>query len=164
MTLRRKPREANGCPELSEALTVLMRPTVRPVGSFRMATAADMQCRVMPRAKAPEPLQSKPRPRTHTRDESAHLGRVKALRCVLCIRLQMTQESHTDAHHPRTGQGGAQRAPDWLAAALCHDRCHQGDRGMHGDQSLLRQAKCDELDLVADTLQALFTGQQKGVI
>lgn len=123
-----------------------------------MATAADIASRAPQRAVHEAP--SKPRPRTHTPAESAYLGRVKALRCVLCVRLQMSQESVTDAHHPRTGQGGAQRAPDWLAAALCHDRCHQGPRGLHGDKSLLRQAQCDELDLTADTIKALITGKQ----
>jgi hypothetical protein len=87
--------------------------------------------------------------------EREHLGRVKRLRCVLCARLSLAQESATDAHHLRVGQGGAQRASDWLAAALCHDRCHQGPRGVHGDRSLLRQAKCTELDLLAWTLAAL---------
>jgi hypothetical protein len=165
MTLRRKPRPAaQASPELAHAFAALLPPTVRPVGTFRMATAADMQCRVMPRSKAPEPLQSKPRPRTHTRDESAHLGRVKALRCVLCARLGLSQDSQTDAHHTREDQGGAQRASDWLAIALCHEGCHQGPHGIHGDKARLRHAKCTELDLLADTLQALFTNQQKGVI
>ena len=146
-----------------ESASLLLSSTVRPVGRPRMATAADMQCRVLPRAKAPDALQSKPRPRTHTADESAHMGRVKALRCVLCARLGLTQESTTSAHHIRTGMGGQERAPDWLTVALCYE-CHQHDHGYHGDKQRLTQARCTELDLLADTLQALFTGKQKGVI
>lgn len=95
-----------------------------------------------------------------TEPESEHVGKVKRLQCVLCVRLGMPQESVTDAHHPRADQGGAQRAPHWLVAALCHDRCHQGPRGIHGDRSLLRQANCDELDLVAWTIQALMTKER----
>lgn len=83
------------------------------------------------------------------------MGRVKRLRCVLCVRLGLTQESITDVHHLREEQGGAQRASNWLVAALCHERCHQGRHGIHGDRSLLRQAKCTELDLLAWTLEAL---------
>jgi hypothetical protein len=100
-----------------------------------------------------------PRPRARrpaaTPAEREHMDRVAKLGCVLCFRLGLTQASKTDVHHVREDQGGAQRAPNWLVAALCHDRCHQGPHGIHGDRSLLRQAKCTELDLLAWTLQAL---------
>jgi hypothetical protein len=92
--------------------------------------------------------------RRRTEAESRHLGRVKALRCVLCTELGMTQQGTTEAHHIRAGQGGAQRASDWLAVALCED-CHRGPRGIHGDRSRLMQAKCTELDLLAWTLRDL---------
>ena len=91
--------------------------------------------------------------------ESAHMGRVKRLRCVLCARLGLTQTSITDVHHLREEQGGAQRASHWLTAALCHHGCHQGPHGIHGDRALLRQAKCTELDLLAWTLEALARGE-----
>lgn len=83
------------------------------------------------------------------------MARVAALRCVLCERLQLDPIGKTDVHHLREGQGMAQRASNWLVAALCHERCHQGTRGVHGDRSLLKQAKCTELDLLAWTLEAL---------
>lgn len=91
-----------------------------------------------------------------TAAEKRHMDRVAALRCVLCDRLGMFQQAgKTDVHHLRQGQGMAQRASNWLVAALCHERCHQGTRGVHGDRSLLKQAKATELDLLAWTLEAL---------
>jgi hypothetical protein len=57
-------------------------------------------------------------------------------------------------HHLRTGQGKGQRASDYLTVALCPD-CHQGPHGIHGDRSLLRIAKVEELDLLALTIEAL---------
>lgn len=84
--------------------------------------------------------------------------RCAKLRCVLCVALlgYDSQLGKTDVHHARTGQGGAERGPDMVIAALCHDRCHQGPRGIHGDKSLLKQAKVDELDLVALTARAIL--------
>lgn len=87
--------------------------------------------------------------------EREHMGRVKALACVLCRRLSLHQDSPTEVHHVRTEQGGAQRASHFLSAALCGEGCHRGPRGIHGDRSLLRQAKCTELDLLAWTLEDL---------
>ena len=83
------------------------------------------------------------------------MGRVKAMECVLCRLLGMQQESVTDVHHIREGQGMAQRASNWLVVPLCHSGCHQGPLGIHGDRSLLRIAKVDELDLLAMTIQEL---------
>lgn len=103
------------------------------------------------------PVQHKP-PRASTRATAAereHMGRVKRLRCVLCGLLGLVQTSPTDVHHIREGQGGAQRAPHRLTIPLCHDGCHQGPHGIHGDRALLRQAKCTELDLLALTYEAL---------
>lgn len=110
-------------------------------------------------AAAPLAVTEQPKPKTRrpraTDIEREHMGRVKRLRCVLCARLGQEQESITDVHHLREEQGGAQRASNWLVAALCHLRCHQGPTGIHGDRSLLRLAKCTEIDLLAWTLQAL---------
>lgn len=78
-----------------------------------------------------------------------HLATIAAMPCVLCELLGMTQTSKTDVHHIREGQGGAQRAPDMLTIPLCHATCHQGPQGIHGDRSLLRLAKVEELDLLA---------------
>lgn len=90
-----------------------------------------------------------------TSKASRWLGRVKACPCVLCSALGQTQQSPTDAHHMRHGQGMAQRSSDFMAAALCKE-CHQGKGGIHDDRSLLKIAKLTELDLVALTIEAIF--------
>jgi hypothetical protein len=48
----------------------------------------------------------------------------------------------------------AQRASNWLTIPLCPD-CHTGPRGIHGDKSILRTLKLDELDLLARAIEAL---------
>jgi hypothetical protein len=85
----------------------------------------------------------------------SHLATIAGMPCVLCELLGLPQTSKTDAHHVRTGAGMAQRQHDDLAIPLCHDGCHQGPRGIHGDRSLLNVAKVDELDLLAMTIRKL---------
>lgn len=85
-----------------------------------------------------------------------HLDRVAALGCILCAHLGQEQTSKTDVHHIRTGAGMAERQSDWLTVPLCHHGCHQGPCGVHGDRTLLRIAKMDELDLLALTYEALM--------
>jgi hypothetical protein len=109
---------------------------------------------------APEPKRSS-KPRA-TALEREHMGRVKRLRCVLCVRLGLEQESGTEVHHAREEQGGAQRAPHWLVCAICGE-CHRGRSGVHGDRSRLRQAKATELDLLAWTLCALAEVDATGI-
>ena len=83
-----------------------------------------------------------------TRAEKRYLDRVAQLDCVVC-------GAHgVHIHHAREGEGMAQRAPNWLAIALCPP-CHTGPRGIHGDRSVLRQEKLDELDLLARTIERL---------
>ncbi len=83
-----------------------------------------------------------------------YLKLVKSIPCVLCKLLAKKQEHPTDAHHPRDGQGLAQRAGDFCAIALCWD-CHQGPLGIHGDRTYLRMAKATEWDLHDLTNQAV---------
>lgn len=85
----------------------------------------------------------------------SYLGRIAGLPCALCARLGQQQSGRTYAHHIREGQGMSQRANDFLAIPLCYD-CHQGPCGIHGDRSLLRVAKCEELDLLADTIELVI--------
>lgn len=84
-----------------------------------------------------------------------YLAIVGGLPCVLCAQIGHTQSSRTTVHHVREGQGMAQRAQDWLACALCVD-CHQGPGGLHGDRTLMRVAKVDEMDLLALTIQGVM--------
>lgn len=82
-----------------------------------------------------------------------YIAEIAAMPCILCELLGLPQTSKTDAHHLRFGMGMAQRNHDELAVPLCHDGCHQGPRGIHGDRSLLRVANVDEVDLLAYTLR-----------
>lgn len=84
-----------------------------------------------------------------------YLALVGSLPCVLCARLGMIQKARTECHHLRDGQGMQQRAQDWLAIAAC-THCHTGAGGIHGDRTLLRVAKVDEVDLLADTVRAVM--------
>lgn len=144
MTFRRTPP-----PKAPRAMPV--RSSVPPASPVRMATVQSLsRVAVAPPAQPREPDTSRATPA-----ELEHLGRVKRLRCVLCTRLLLAQDSLTEVHHLRTEQGGAQRASHFLTAALCGETCDRGPRGVHGDRSLLRQAKCTEIDLLAWTLADL---------
>jgi hypothetical protein len=141
----------NRKPFVKPARAVPVRSSIALCTPVRMATAESIARRP---AAAPAPVHEPDTSRA-TPTEREHMGRVKGLRCVLCTRLLLSQESLTEVHHLRTEQGGAQRASHFLAAALCGERCHRGPHGIHGDRALLRQAKCTEIDLLAWTLEAL---------
>lgn len=87
--------------------------------------------------------------------EKMWMNRVAGLGCALCRRLGYG-ESPAQLHHPREGQGMAQRASNWLVIPLCEPH-HTGKNGWHGDRQAFKQAKVDELDLLADTI-ALLNG------
>ncbi|WP_375592268.1 hypothetical protein [Chitiniphilus eburneus] len=103
----------------------------------------------------PLPTTKQRRQQRSSPSTKAHKTSIAELGCVLCRLLGQPQSGKTDVHHLRTGQGAAQRASDFLVIPLCHDGCHQGPHGVHGDQALLRIAKVNELDLLAYTLQLL---------
>ena len=84
-----------------------------------------------------------------TAAERKHIGRVKTLPCACCGR-----GFTSSAHHIREGQGMSQRASNWLVISLCYDS-HQGPQGVHGDKSLMRIYKTDELDMLAKTIEML---------
>ena len=81
------------------------------------------------------------------------MGRVADLGCIVC-KLLFSRFEPAEVHHIREGQGMAQRASNWLIVPLCPD-CHRGYQGLHGDRSLMRIAKLEELDLLALTIEAL---------
>lgn len=90
-----------------------------------------------------------------TRAESEYLGRVARLGCVACNLLGFDMDDvQPEIHHPREGVGMSQRASNWLAIPLCTAH-HRGDHGVHGDKLILRQLKCDELDLLAWVISRL---------
>lgn len=72
--------------------------------------------------------------------------------CVLCELLGRDQTTRTTVHHLREGQGMSQRASHWLVVPVCEE-CHQGPNGIHGDRQLLRMAKVEEIDLLAETIE-----------
>lgn len=80
--------------------------------------------------------------------EARHMDRVAQLDCVLC------GARPVEVHHLREGQGMSQRASNFLTIPLCPG-CHRGPSGIHGDRSLMRIQKLDELDLLALTIEAL---------
>jgi hypothetical protein len=84
-----------------------------------------------------------------TADESEHMANVKALPCSLC-----DAPGPSSAHHIRQGI-------HYLTVALCHD-CHQGHNGWHGNKSLWRIRKMDEIDALAVTIRRLMTGASYG--
>jgi Recombination enhancement, RecA-dependent nuclease len=87
-----------------------------------------------------------------TKAASRHMGRIKAMRCICCYLLDRQQRSITDVHHIREGR---QERNDFLTIPLCHDDCHQGPSGVHGDKRWLRMLKVNEFGLLAVTLEQL---------
>jgi hypothetical protein len=81
-----------------------------------------------------------------TKAEKLHLSRVAQLPCCLC-----DTSGPSEVHHIREGQGMAQRAGNMLVIPLCPS-CHRGPKGIHGDRTMLRIRKVDELDLLNETL------------
>ena len=80
-----------------------------------------------------------------TASEKRYMGRVAELPCSCC-------GAHgVQLHHVREGQGKGQRAQNWLIVPLCPD-CHTSPIGIHGDKSILRLRKLDEMDLLAATI------------
>lgn len=70
------------------------------------------------------------------------MGRVKELPCSLC------EGTGGYAHHINQGQ-------HFTTVALCWE-CHQGQHGWHGDKTLWRIRKFDELDALNETLRSLL--------
>ena len=84
-----------------------------------------------------------------------HMTRVAELGCALCRHLGHGA-TPAELHHPREGQGGAQRASDWLVVPLCPEH-HRGATGLHGlgVREFERRYRLSELDLLADTIEEL---------
>jgi hypothetical protein len=145
-------REARMEARVERMRAQLLAPRHQPAPARPAAPAAGLVDAAMQAREAPAKRREAPRAAAK---ERAHMDRVARLGCVLCRRLGLAQAGKTDVHHLREGQGMAQRSSNWLVAGLCHERCHQGPTGVHGDRSLLRQAKATELDLLAWTLADL---------
>lgn len=81
--------------------------------------------------------------------EQAWMDAVAKLPCATC------GVYGVHVHHIRTCQGKSQRASNFLVLPLCPS-CHQGPQGVHGDKTMMRIMKTDELGLLADTIEAVF--------
>lgn len=78
-----------------------------------------------------------------TRAEALHLERVKLSPCSVC-----DAPAPSEAHHIRQGD-------HWTCVALCVD-CHRGPNGWHGNKSLWRIPKLDEIGALNITLQRIL--------
>lgn len=91
--------------------------------------------------------------RTATRRERDHMGRVAELGCIVCRNAGLG-ETPAQVHHLREGQGGAQRASNWLTIPLCPEH-HTGKDSIHGDRRGFEARYGSELDLLAQTIGEL---------
>ena len=84
-----------------------------------------------------------------------HLDRIADIGCILCLHLQLGK-TPAEIHHIREGQGGAQRASDFLAVPLCPEH-HRGASGFHGlgMRAFERTYRVSELDMLALTIENL---------
>jgi hypothetical protein len=79
--------------------------------------------------------------------ERDYMQRVADLGCLIC-------SSPAQLHHPREGQGKAQRAQNWLVVPLCQEH-HTGPAGIHNRQTFYTRHRLDEWDLLAMTIARL---------
>lgn len=91
-------------------------------------------------------MQSKNKPK-QTIAEREWVGRIKSMPCICCVMLCRQALDESDAHEIRQGSW-------FLSIPLCKD-CHQGKSGVHGDRTYLRILKCDEFDLLNETLRRM---------
>ena len=78
-----------------------------------------------------------------------HMGRVAELPCCLCGTMPV------EVHHVLEGRVPGRRGPDWLVLPLC-PLCHRGPEGIHGTKAMLRVSRKTEMELVAETLEAIY--------
>jgi hypothetical protein len=81
--------------------------------------------------------------KSHTRGESAHMAAVKESPCSVC-----DAPAPCEAHHISQGQ-------HFTTVALCK-ACHTGPMGIHGDKTLWRIYKLDELKALNITLGRIY--------
>lgn len=79
-----------------------------------------------------------------SKDERAHLEKVKSMPCVVC-----GHSSPSDAHHIEQGL-------HYTTIPLCKD-CHQGSKnGIHGQRHMWKVMKMDELKALNETIRMLM--------
>jgi hypothetical protein len=92
------------------------------------------------------------------RHEAAYLAKVVRVGCVVC-RAKFDMWTEPEIHHPRTDEGGAQRAQHWLAIPLCKEH-HRGDTGFHGlgQGDFYLRYRLSEWDMLALTIEWVQRG------
>lgn len=80
---------------------------------------------------------------SYTAKQSRHVARVKDQPCGVCGKAPPSA-----AHHVR-------QSLHWATIPLCYD-CHQGPQGIHGDKTLWRIYKVDEMDVINQTIARLY--------
>ncbi len=109
-----------------------------------------------------ERRQGQPKMKQKAPREFAHMGRVKALGCLVC-RHQGLGWVPAEAHHikrdPETGRvlGTGQRAPDRHTIPLCPTHHREGGPGVafHAGRGAWEATHGNEVDLLAETLRLL---------
>ena len=85
--------------------------------------------------------------RAHTRAETLHFERIKAMPCGVC-----GAAGPSEAHHIKQGQ-------TFTAIPLCQD-CHRGSfNGIHGQKRIWSALRLDELAVLNQTIQAITEAQ-----
>jgi hypothetical protein len=78
-----------------------------------------------------------------TKAEREHMARVKESGCAVC-----DAGPYVEAHHIEQGQ-------HFTVIGLCPD-CHRGPMGIHGDKTLWRIHKMDEIKALNETLRRVY--------
>jgi hypothetical protein len=88
-----------------------------------------------------------------TKVESAYMSIAASLPCACC-----GDAAGVELHHAREEQGIAERAGNFLVIPLCR-ACHGqdlGSQGFHGDKTLMRIFKTDEMKMLNQTIGEVF--------
>lgn len=79
-----------------------------------------------------------------TKAESEHMAKVKESGCAVCGRAGVVE-----AHHIEQGL-------HFVTVGLC-DECHRGPLGIHGDKTMWRIHKMDEVRALNETLRRILS-------
>lgn len=110
-----------------------------------------------PRKTTPPKVKDTPRPRiTTTAQEKAHMGRVAALGCIVCINMGYPG-SPAEVHHVRCFAGAGQRANDFQTIPLCVQHHRHGGSGVaiHAGTLSFERNHGTERELLAQALHML---------
>lgn len=122
-----------------------------PMSKTAIAKASGEPAKVKPR-KAMKVT----RPKAKTAAESAYMGRVARMGCVVCRNLGYG-ETPCELHHPRTGAGGGQRSAHTDVIGLCPNHHRLGGYGVayHAGPEEFERRYGTELELLAQTHREL---------